>query len=420
MKRALLAAALASFTALLLLSCLSAPDKFLLDSLDAETRSGALTDAGIEQYNLHLVQRSDYDSIASVRAFFTNALALDPSNERAQQYLAMVDKYRGSKLAANVENADKLLAKEKRTPEENLRLVLSVEAATRLDPSSEDARRLAKATAGIRAGTIQSLLAAEQATLAKITADTSEDGRDRLMIEAWRSINQAFTIDPKSAAVQKEQARMKAEVAAIGTRRLGAARKLIAAGKFTATRTAIATMTDLNGRSGGLLAANVRTATYELNYQWAKWLYDQKEYVTAAVRIDAALAARREAPAAALKKQITDARMKAEVGETFEAGLAQADRLIGQGELAAAWRRLDALAASTDDKTKIGSLDTRRQKVRGALKGLYDEGVAHYRDESFEEAIDALETVVQIDPGYEQAADYLEKARDKQQLVDQF
>ncbi len=40
--------------------------------------------------------------------------------------------------------------------------------------------------------------------------------------------------------------------------------------------------------------------------------------------------------------------------------------------------------------------------------------------ENFADAIEALETVVRIDVSYEQAADYLEKARSKQRLLEQY
>jgi hypothetical protein len=58
--------------------------------------------------------------------------------------------------------------------------------------------------------------------------------------------------------------------------------------------------------------------------------------------------------------------------------------------------------------------------VRSFLPDLYARGLAAYREEDFAGAIEALETVVRIDVGYEQAADYLEKARSKQRLLEQY
>jgi hypothetical protein len=46
--------------------------------------------------------------------------------------------------------------------------------------------------------------------------------------------------------------------------------------------------------------------------------------------------------------------------------------------------------------------------------------VQAYRDEDFKAAIDLLQTVVGIQVDYEQAGDYLDKARSKQKLLEQF
>jgi hypothetical protein len=190
--------------------------------------------------------------------------------------------------------------------------------------------------------------------------------------------------------------------------------------KFTVSKAEIAEMSELSRRSGGLGDEAVRTAVYELNERWARWLYEQKEYASADVRVKAALAVQRTADAATLQKRISDALVKTETGASFETALKDVDRLIGAGELVAAQNRLAALERSTADKAKLAELDARRERIRGFLADLYAQGLAAYRVENFADAIEALETVVRIDVGYEQAADYLEKARSKQRLLEQY
>jgi hypothetical protein len=56
----------------------------------------------------------------------------------------------------------------------------------------------------------------------------------------------------------------------------------------------------------------------------------------------------------------------------------------------------------------------------GKLKDLYDRGVQSYRDEDFKTAIELLQTVVGVQVDYEQAGDYLDKAKSKQKLLDQY
>ena len=124
---------------------------------------------------------------------------------------------------------------------------------------------------------------------------------------------------------------------------------------------------------------------------------------------------RRRSRSASLKPSPTTA-----TGASFETLLKDIDRLIGAGELVAAWNRPEALERSTTDKAKVAELDARRERIRGFLAELYARGLAAYREEDFADAIEALETVVRIDVGYEQAADYLEKARSKQRLLEQY
>ena len=179
-------------------------------------------------------------------------------------------------------------------------------------------------------------------------------------------------------------------------------------------------MSELSRRSAGLGDEAVRTGTYELNHRWARWLFDQKDFASADVRVKAALAVRRTSEATALAKRIADSQATTATGATFETALKDLDRLIGAGELAAAQARLEALDRSTAESAKLSQLDDRRERIRSFLPDLYAKGLAAYRDEDFAAAIEALETVVRIDVGHEQAADYLEKARSKQRLLEQY
>ena len=113
-------------------------------------------------------------------------------------------------------------------------------------------------------------------------------------------------------------------------------------------------------------------------------------------------------------------RAQAETTVSFDAALQDIDRVIASGELEAAQRKIDSLERATTQAARLALLEDRTSKIRANLKGLYDRGVEAYRAEDFETAIELLETVVAIDEGYEQAADYLDKAKAKQTLLEQF
>jgi hypothetical protein len=415
-------AVLAAAVATLLAACVtvSDDDAFLLAALGGPAKANALTDEGIAQYNVRLVQRAEYEAVKEVRAYFDAALRYDPDNTRAKQYLDLVDTYLVTRLKANVKDADRLLVKKVRTRDEDWLLAVAVQRSERLDPQNEDVRRLQTETATLRDALVKEGIALERATVEKITDKTPDDARDRLWIDAYLASGRVLALDARNEAALAEQARTRGEIQKAFTRRLAGVRALLDTLKFTASKAEIAEMSELSRRSAGLGDEAVRTGTYELNYRWARWLFDQKEFASADVRVKAALAVRRTSDATALAKRIADAQVTTATVATFDTALKDVDRLIGAGELAAAQARLEALDRSTAESAKLAQLDVRRERVRSFLPDLYARGLAAYREEDFAGAIEALETVVRIDVGYEQAADYLEKARSKQRLLEQY
>ena len=56
----------------------SAGDSFLVQKLDDQSKSQALTIAGIEEYDLHVVRKQEFDQIPRIKEYFTVALSFDP------------------------------------------------------------------------------------------------------------------------------------------------------------------------------------------------------------------------------------------------------------------------------------------------------------------------------------------------------
>jgi len=280
-------------------------------------------------------------------------------------------------------------------------------------------KKMLSDTSQDRSKLVDSYLAKSKASLAQITDSTPDAHREKLSTDALAYAKKALDVDPNSGAAKGQVTSVKAVVAKLVTTRTAAIQKSIAASKFTDARTQISNLNDLNRRTGNSFDADVSAASYSLNYAWAKSLYGQKDYATAESRIDAALAVKRSDEAASLKRQIAAARNKEDAGVSFDAALADIDRLIGDSELASANRRLVSLVKSTTDQAKLATLDDRQQSIIARLKDVYDKGVQAYQDEDFKTAIELLRTVVAIKVDYEQAGDYLDRARSKQKVLDQ-
>ena len=395
-------------------------DTFLIQKLDNQGKSSALVMAGVEEYDLYVVKKQQFDQIPRIKEYFTNALAFDPTNTKAQQYLSLIDDYKSKVLQANLKDATRNLAKPKRTDDDNYALFVSLQTAARIDPTDPSVRKLLGDTSQDRARLVDLYIGRAKAALAKVDDKSTDAVREKQYTEAFQNSNKAADIDPRSAVAQGMLTSTKQELAKAVARRVATVEKLIAAGSFSDGRTQLAALSDLNRKLDNTYDADVKKVAYDLNFAWAKSLYAKKDYATAETRTDAALAVSRTDEAAALKRKLSDLRSKADSGASFDTSLQNIDKLISSGDLVAAHRRIDALWKSTSDPSKQQMLDDRNQKIVASLKDLYDRGVQAYRDEDFKTAIDVLQTVVGVQVDYEQAGDYLDKARAKQKLVDQY
>jgi hypothetical protein len=417
---ALLAATLLS-AALLLSGCAGLSDAlFLLRRLDDPAKARALTEQGVAGYQLYLVKRGEYDRLAEVRSFFEVALRYDPANQKAKAYLELVDGYRSTETRKRVREAEQLLKKGKRGQEEDYALCVAVARAWQLAPEGEEVSRLHTQTAEVRVELTTLYLERSRTTRAQVKEGTPPATREKLFIEAFRDVNRVLAIDPGNRAARSEAESLRPTVNGIFAGRLEQARQLIAKSSFTEARREAALLEELNRRLEHAFDREVADLAYSLNYRWAKSLYERRDYTGAEIRLDAALAVRRTEEAAGLKRRIAQARAKSEAGSTFETGLAEVDRLLAQGDLAGAFRRSERLAQSTQDRARLAALEERRERIRRELPGLYAKAVDFYRAEDFGKAVQTLEVVVAIDVEYEQAAEYLDKAKTKQALLRQY
>ncbi len=416
MKKALLLVALVT---LVVMGCTSTSDTFLIQKLDDQSKAQALTAAGIEEYQLTLVRRQAFDQIPRVREYFSIALQLDPSNTQAQQYLTLVDNFKDQKLKANIGTATKTLAKAKRTDDDNYALFVSLQAASRIDAKNPDVQKMLVDTASDRAKLADSYLAKAKTSLAGLNDKTPAATQEKQYTDAYPSISRALDIDPKNGPALSQMSTVKTAVGKLVAARVATFQSLLTEAKYADARTQLTGLADLNRKTGNNYDADVRSATYNLNYAWAKAYFAQKDYPNADARTDAALAASRTADATALKRQISDIRGRADTAATFEATVADVDKLITDGQLVSAQRKIDALARTTTDQTKQAALDTRAQAILDKIKDIYAQGVDAYRNENYKDAITLLQTVVGVQVDYEQAGDYLDKAREKQKVIDQ-
>ena len=262
MKKILLLLACVCF---LVFGCTSTNDAFLIKALDDQGKAQALTNQGIQEYDLHLVHRQDLDLIPRIRQYFSVALAFDPNNTQAQQYLTLIDNYKNQKRQSNLNSAAKILAKARRTDDDNYALFVSLQTAARVDPADATVKKMLGETSQDRARLVDTYLTRSKAALAGVNDTTPDTAREKAYIDAFSFAKKAQDVEPKSGAAQNQVTAVKADLTKTVASRAAVIQKLIADSKFVDARAHVAALNDLNRHTGNNWDGDVRLASYRLN-----------------------------------------------------------------------------------------------------------------------------------------------------------
>jgi hypothetical protein len=394
---------------------------FLVQNLDDVNKSAALTNQGVAAYNTYLVQQAEYTKAEYVRQFFLVALRYDPDNVKAKQYLDKVDTFKSSLLDAKLKIATTLAAKPKRKESEDYALLVALQSAVAIDPTNEAANKMLKDNAALQASLSDTYLKRSVDSKKKADAKSTPDAdREALYVSAYDDASKAAAVAPANAKAKAQKDSLVGSLDAAFTAHVANEAKLVQGGKYDDANAELGRMNSLNAKLSGKRTPDVQTATYGLYFQWAKALDAKGQILDAGDKLDVALAAKRSPEAVELKKKLSAKAASTNQGAAFDAALPEIDKYIAKGDYLAATKRIDAASKLTKDKAKLDQLDALRQKMKDSVGGIYEAGVAAYRSEDFKTAIDKLTTVVGFNADYEQAADYLSKAKEKQKLLDQF
>jgi hypothetical protein len=410
-----------SVVAILLASCASLGDSFvLLFDVDGEYKSEAVTSSGIDAYKRELIATGDVAASAKVQRYFEVALRYDPANAEAAKYLAMVEDYRAYKYSSAVRDAEALLKKQARSQSEEYSMLLAVNKASAIYPYDDASVKLVKATEDERAKYISARLAEAEKVRASINPEARDSVREKAYIDAFGLVLKVRAVDPVNLDGNRAYRELRTDISSIVESRLKTVDTLTGKKSFDEAKSILTVIKDLDSKIGETFKLEIDKAEYQLYLSWAKYHESRKEWSSAASRVHSALVVQKGGDALALQKRVAAAAATEERGATFEAGLKNLDAYITNGQLVKAQRLLSSLSKSAADSNKRQLLETRRKRIVDALASVYQSGVQAYRDEKFKEAISILESVVAVDAMYADAVDYLDKAKARQKLLDQY
>lgn len=408
---------------LLLAACATKPapeEEFWTTKFDDKAKAKTLIEAGTASFNSLVSGKVDVDPVNVIEEYFQVALKFDPGNDTALQMLATIDTYRTKKLREALTEAKRLLQKTNRKDEETLALLVAVNRALVLDPKSEEVTKLKADTDTARKDLVISKTAAAKAAIDKAGKASTDATRDELLVGAWTTIKQVLQVASGDPEANRVKDSLEKQIGSMVSNRLVGVDKLIEQAKFSAARTQIESADELNVKLGGASNSLIAMNRFNLYAKWARYLYEHKDYPAAETRANQALAIKRDKELSAMVQLIADNRSKEQAGAQFATTLADIDKLIGSGSLLDAQVKLNSLDNTISDDSRQAQLDTRRSKIAKAVPDLYNQGVQAYRNEKFDQAINLLNIVVTINPDYEQAKDFLDKARQKKKALEQF
>jgi hypothetical protein len=407
-----------SFLTLLLSAGCASTQLILLDRTVASAdKSKMLSDAGIRAYNERLVRDGDLTQIEAVKSYFINALRFDPGNDDARRYLDLASGFKAARLQSVLKDAQDLAKKRDRSEDETYRLCVLLKTANEIDSQNPDLKKLEDRTADARSAFAKSSRTKAEAALAERDKTSAGAKKRSLSVSAYNLLSRACTASPSNLKARALRAQTKGQLAGYVQEYLDAASGYMDQGSYTKAKGKIDAADSLSASAGGIFDDRVRKSYHNLYFTWATYFYDKGDYAHAEVRINAALSAQKSVSAQDLRKRILDRKVQEDKGATFEEGAENAERLIRRGALLRAYQTLNALAPRASDKESQTRLADLRSKLQAAMADQYARGVAAYQAERFDDAIDALDDIVSIEPGYQQASDYLEKARANQKTL---
>jgi hypothetical protein len=399
--------------------CASLSDsRFFIKAVDDRQKAALLAEKGAALYESELVKAENYERIEEIRRYFETALRYDPENRNAARYIEILNTYVQRRVDKKIALAQSLMKKPNRTEDESFELCVAVAEVSRLSPSNTDIGKLMDESEPVRAALVASY--SEKGKKIKSSVKEGDDGQktEQAYLQALDYYRKVMLIDPENGQARSAKKALQDDLSPFFQRKKTGVEDKIAKGQFDQANKDLAELQSFDKKLDYRFEKELKELSYSLYYQWAKRSLAQKKYQKADDLVGKTLSVDKTSEAANLRREILARKRTLEEGADFEALLDYVDSLIDQNRLGDANRSIENVLGKTADQGRTRQLEQRKARVRALLPELYKQGVDSYKEESFLKAAQTLGVVVDVDPDYEQAASYLEKARSKQRLLE--
>ncbi len=406
-------ALLGTVAAIFLSSCASGPDLYLTQNISETDKAEFLFSQGVKEYETLILQENDLTAVPRVRKFFEYTLEFDPLHAKAPVYLTRIDDYTDRQFNRYIERARKLYAIEKRSATEEYDMLYAIARAGEAKSSDRELAKLKRNTSEQLNAVVDRRMGPLLEHEERILAENDPRALARLVPEANRLMESIDNVDPGNKTVEKARKTVGDHIATLAEKDINEAKAHLAKHRYAEAEESLTKAEKTISGFDAPVRQEINQLKYDVYMRWGTAHYNARRYPQAIAKANQALAIQKTTEAVNLKAKSRQVASASDHDADINTILSGVDDSIARGNLLEAWDTCNANIPRMKQKANQDRLNAKKNDILAALKPVYSAGIAAYNDEDYNLARDKFSQIVAIQPSYEQAQAYLDRANSK-------
>lgn len=394
-------------------SCVSSSDLYLAKNVPETDKAELLFSQGVKQYESFILQDNDLTAIPRVRKFFEHALELDPLHTKAPVYITRIDDYADRQFNRYLERAKKLYAIENRSATEEYDMVYAVARAGEVKSVDRELIQLKFNTREQRNAIVERRMGPLLEHEERILAENNPRALARLLPEANRLMESIDNVDPGNKTVERTRKTVGDHIATLAEKDIDDAKAHLSKHRYAEAESSLIQAEKTISGFDAPVREEITSLKYQVYMRWGTAHYNAGRYSSAMAKANQALAIERTTEAVNLKAKSRRVASAPDYDADINTIISGVEVSIAKGNLLEAWDTCNANIPRMKQKANQDRLNAKKNEILAALKPVYSAGIAAYNDEDYNLASDKFSQIVAIQPSYEQAQAYLDRANSK-------
>lgn len=406
-------ALLGTVAAIFLSACVSSSDLYLAKNVPDTDKAELLFSQGVKQYETLILQQNDLTAIPRVRDFFEHTLELDPLHTKAPVYITRINDYAERQFTRYLERAKKMYAIENRSATEEYDMVYAIARAGEVKSFDRELMQLKRNTAEQKDAIVERRMGPLLKHEERILEENDPRVLARLVPEANRLMESIDNVDPGNKIVEKTRKTIGDHIATLAEKDIDDAKTHLSKHRYAEAEASLAKAEKTISGFNAPVREEITQLKYDVYMRWGTSHYNAGRYSSAMAKANQALAIQRTTEAVNLRAKSRRVASAPDHDADISTILSGIDVSIARGNLLEAWDTCNANIPRMKQKANQDRLEAKKNEVLAALKPVYSAGITAYNDEDYNLARDKFSQIVAIQPSYEQAQAYLDRANSK-------